>query len=66
MALGFKFKARHNRKGVLKIAAIAPTTYTVPSGFMVAETALAMHDVGAIITIISTHIGFSFLQYLSA
>jgi hypothetical protein len=66
MALRLKFKARKNCKGVLEIATITPTIYAVPSGFMVAETALAMRDIVAVVSIMSVHIGFSCLQYLSA
>jgi hypothetical protein len=66
MALWLQFKARHNRKGIFQIATITATAYAVPSGFMVAETALAMHYIRAVMTIISLHTGFPFLQYLSA
>ena len=66
MALRLKFKAGQDRKGVFQVATVAPTVYAVASGAVVAETTLAMHDVGAVIGVISPHTGFSFLQYLSA
>ena len=65
LTLGFKFKACQDCKGILKVAAVAPTTYAVVSGIMVAETALAVRDVGAVPRTIFLHTLFRCLEYLS-
>jgi hypothetical protein len=65
LALGLKFKVCQDCKGIFQVAAVAPTTYAVGSGIMVAETALAVHDVGAVLRTIFVHTLFRCLEYLS-